>query len=459
MSSDIAIKVENLGKCYQIYDTPRDRLKQFLVPPLCRLVPGLRRYFPTPDAPIPMYHREFWALKDVSFEIKKGETVGIIGRNGSGKSTLLQLICGTLNPTAGAITVSGRIAALLELGSGFNPEFTGRENVRLTCALLGLTPEETDQRFEEIAAFADIGDFIEQPVKTYSSGMFVRLAFAVNIVSRPDIMVVDEALAVGDIAFQAKCITGLLRLQLSGTTILFVSHDTGAVNNLCSKAIYLENGNIKITGKATKVTANYVRFMREKFNSQEPNLVISSKKSLEGGAKYLFFQEVGPDQRKLEEFKSKVNPFRYGSGDAKILYAELLNENKEPIELVEFGQLVYIVIYFTSNVEGFLTINYYIADENKNFVIGCNPRLAAGELLSAEKQCKYKATYSTTVPLREGRYSIALELARPVVLDETGNFLDVIDDAIVFRVSRRENTRVWSQVYINNEFKLDKLDF
>ena len=187
-SNDISIRVQNISKCFQIYDTPRDRLKQFVAPRLQSLMGQVPK----------QYFREFWALKDVSFEIKRGETIGIVGHNGSGKSTLLQIICGTLSPTGGAIEANGRIAALLELGSGFNPEFTGRENVYLNAALLGLTNEEVDERFDAIAAFADIGDFIERPVKTYSSGMFVRLAFAVQAQVDPDIFIVDEALVVGD---------------------------------------------------------------------------------------------------------------------------------------------------------------------------------------------------------------------------------------------------------------------
>jgi lipopolysaccharide transport system ATP-binding protein len=194
--NDNAIRVSNLGKCYQIYDTPRDRLKQFVMPGMHRIVSPLRKFFPTPHSPLPTYYREFWALKEVSFEIKKGETVGIIGRNGSGKSTLLQMICGTLFPTNGTVETRGRIAALLEQGSGFNPKFTGRENVYLNGAVLGLSKEEEiDTRFDAIAAFADIGDFIEQPVKTYSSGMFVRLAFAIQANVDPEILIVDEALA------------------------------------------------------------------------------------------------------------------------------------------------------------------------------------------------------------------------------------------------------------------------
>lgn len=232
-SSDIAIRVQNLSKCYPIYDAPRDRLKQFVVPRLQGLV-GRKT--------AKQYFREFWALRDVSFEVKKGETVGIIGRNGSGKSTLLQIICGTLNPTKGGVETRGRIAALLELGAGFNPEFTGRENVYLNAAVLGLSNEEIDTRFDEIAAFADIGDFIERPVKTYSSGMMVRLAFAVAIHVDPEILIVDEALSVGDAYFQAKCAHRIRSIISKGVTVLFVSHDTASVKSLCSRAILLDSG-------------------------------------------------------------------------------------------------------------------------------------------------------------------------------------------------------------------------
>jgi lipopolysaccharide transport system ATP-binding protein len=252
MTTDIAIHVQNLNKCYHIYDTPRDRLRQFVLPRLQRLA-GL---------PPKQYFREFWALKDISFEIKKGETVGIIGRNGSGKSTLLQMICGTLNPSSGSVQTYGRIAALLELGSGFNPEFTGRENVYMNAAVLGLSNEEIDKRFDDIVTFADIGDFIEQPVKTYSSGMMVRLAFAVIAHVDADILVIDEALAVGDAFFTQKCMRYLRNFMKTGT-VLFVSHDTGAVVNLCSKAVLLDRGQIKASGTPKQVTELYLETLYE----------------------------------------------------------------------------------------------------------------------------------------------------------------------------------------------------
>lgn len=232
MFSEIAIRVKNLSKCYQIYDKPHDRLKQSIYPRVQQLTGKQPK----------QYFREFWALKDVSFEIKKGETVGIIGRNGSGKSTLLQLICGTLNPTGGCIETQGRIAALLELGSGFNPEFTGRENIYLNASVLGLSKEEIDARYDDIVAFADIGDFIDQPVKTYSSGMYVRLAFSVATNVSPNILVVDEALAVGDAAFQAKCMKRFEDFRQRGTTILLVTHDLGSVLQFSSRCILLDAG-------------------------------------------------------------------------------------------------------------------------------------------------------------------------------------------------------------------------
>ena len=250
-ANNIAIKVENLSKCYQIYAAPRDRLKQFVLPRLQRLAGQMPC----------QYYREFWALKDVSFEVKKGETVGIIGRNGSGKSTLLQMICGTLNPTSGSVQTNGRIAALLELGSGFNPEFTGRENVYMNAAVLGLHQDEIDARFDDIAAFADIGDFIEQPTKTYSSGMLVRLAFAVAINSDPEILVIDEALSVGDELFQRKCFSRIEAIRSSGSTILFVSHSGGQVVELCDRAILMDAGEKLAVGLAKQIVAKYQKLL------------------------------------------------------------------------------------------------------------------------------------------------------------------------------------------------------
>ena len=250
MSFEFAIQARNLGKCYQIYEQPLDRLKQ-------SFWRSKRRFY-----------QEFWALRDVSFEIRKGETVGIIGSNGSGKSTLLQLLCGTLSPTEGEVTLNGRVAALLELGAGFNLEFTGRENVYMNAAIMGLSTAEIDLRYDEIAAFADIGSFIEQPVKTYSSGMYVRLAFATAINVSPDILVVDEALAVGDIRFQQKCMARIKKFCQTGT-VIFVSHDTAAVIELCSRIFWIESGKIRLDGMPKFVVEKYLQYMSEGDSKQE----------------------------------------------------------------------------------------------------------------------------------------------------------------------------------------------
>ena len=247
-SDDVAIRVTKLGKRYEIYDAPRDRLKQFILPRLQGFAKLDRK----------QYFREFWALQDVSFEVKKGETAGIIGRNGSGKSTLLQMICGTLSPTSGSVETRGRIAALLELGSGFNPEFTGRENVYMNAAVLGLSKQEMEVRFDDIVAFADIGQFVDQPVKTYSSGMVVRLAFAVQSQIDPDILVVDEALSVGDAKFQAKCFERLRQLKENGTSILLVTHSSDQIVTHCSTAILLNSGRQIETGEPKHVVNRYM---------------------------------------------------------------------------------------------------------------------------------------------------------------------------------------------------------
>lgn len=241
MSSEFAIEARALGKCYSLYEHPGDRLKQLLW--------GRWRQQP--------YYREFWALQDVSFAVAPGEVVGIVGRNGAGKSTLLQLVCGTLQPSAGDLQVRGRVAALLELGAGFSPDFTGLENVYMNAAILGLSRAEVDARLDEILAFADIGDFIRQPVKTYSSGMFMRLAFAVATSVEPDILVIDEALSVGDGAFARKSFDRIMQLKAAGKTILFCSHSMYQVEALCSRALWIEAGRVRMQGTAAEVASAY----------------------------------------------------------------------------------------------------------------------------------------------------------------------------------------------------------
>ncbi len=248
MSYDTVIKIENLSKVYNIYKAPIDRLKQFIIPKMRQAI----------NAPRKAYFDEFWALKDISFELKKGESLGIVGRNGSGKSTLLQIITGTLQPSCGNVITNGKVSALLELGSGFNPEFSGRENIYLNCALQGYSTHEIEERLDMIAAFADIGKFLGQPIKTYSSGMFARLAFSCAIHCEPDILIVDEILAVGDTPFQQKCISKLYSMLDDGISILLVSHDAYQVRSVCSKALLLHNGKQVMFDASSRVMDEYI---------------------------------------------------------------------------------------------------------------------------------------------------------------------------------------------------------
>ena len=246
MDKNISIKVENVSKIYNLYDNPKDRLKEIFMPGRSCL------------------HREYRALDNISFEVYKGETFGIIGTNGSGKSTLLKLITGVAMPSGGAIETDGRISALLELGAGFNRNYTGRENIYLNGSMMGYTKEEMQQREAGILEFADIGDFIDQPVKTYSSGMFARLAFAVAIKVEPEILIVDEALSVGDVFFQNKCYKKFEELREKNTTVLFVSHDIGTVKQLCSRVIWIEQGVQMMVGDSKEVCTEYTNSILKK---------------------------------------------------------------------------------------------------------------------------------------------------------------------------------------------------
>jgi lipopolysaccharide transport system ATP-binding protein len=332
-SRDAVIRVQSLSKCYQIYEHSSDRLKQFLLPRLQRLVGR------TPAT----HYREFWALHDLNFEVRRGETVGIIGRNGSGKSTLLQIICGTLHPSVGQVEVQGRVAALLELGSGFNPEFTGRENVYLNAGVLGLTPRQTAQRFADIEGFADIGQFIDQPVKTYSSGMMVRLAFAVIAHVDADILVIDEALAVGDAFFTQKCMRFLRAFMQTGT-VLFVSHDTASVQNLCSRALWLEQGQIAQEGNPKTVSEHYLEAFYE---AQQGKSTTTRLKPAPGPVALAPLKDQRLDFINASNLRNDLQLFQFdplasgfGAGGASITSVQFTNADGEPLSWVVGGELV-----------------------------------------------------------------------------------------------------------------------
>jgi len=320
--------LDHVSKIYRLYKRPVDRVFEAFHP--------FRR----------QYHHPFTALDNISFDVQQGDFIGIIGRNGSGKSTLLQLICGIIKPTSGNLVVNGRIAALLELGAGFNPEFTGRENVYLNASILGFTKQEIDERFDDIEAFADIGEFIEQPIKLYSSGMVVRLAFAVQAHVEPDILIVDEALSVGDAYFQAKCTKRMAQLIENGVTILYVTHDVTSIPQLCNRAIYLQNGRIQNIGESIGVVDAYLRDVRnEQYAVEEESAETATGE--QSGADVLLDKGKELPQKALvtsiqENFAKRVAPYRYGTGDARVLNLELLNEAGEVSDHFSFREKVTI---------------------------------------------------------------------------------------------------------------------
>lgn len=399
-SSDIAIRVQNLSKCYQIYDKPHDRLKQSLYPRI-QLLAGRNPK---------QYYREFWALKDVSFEVKKGETLGIVGKNGSGKSTLLQIISGTLNPTRGNIQPNGRVATLLELGSGFNPEFTGRENVYLNAAVYGLSQDQITDRLDKIIAFADIGSFIDQPIKTYSSGMYVRLGFAVIANVDADILLIDEALAVGDAYFVQKCMRFLREFTEKGT-LIFVSHDSSSVVGLCSNALLLQNGVIQCTGNPKEVTDFYLASLHEDLS--EANLT-------EAG-----HTKIG------RSHGSSINE-EFGTGAVKIISVSLTDEAGLSLSSISGGEEARLtieclpLINVSNPIVGFL-----VRDRLGQVIFGMNTSHAErGQLDEFLTNRLVKITLRFHMPtLQTGDYSLGVAVAEGTQLSHVQHHW--IHDALI----------------------------
>jgi lipopolysaccharide transport system ATP-binding protein len=408
MSSDeIAVRVTQLSKRYEIYESPRDRLKQFVLPRLQR----------RSGRPAKQYFREFWAVKEVSFEIKKGETVGIIGRNGSGKSTLLQMICGTLHPTAGSIETHGRIAALLELGSGFNPEFTGRENVYMNASVLGLSNEDITARFADIVAFADIGDFIEQPVKTYSSGMMVRLAFAVIAHVDADILVIDEALAVGDAFFTQKCMRFLRNFMKTGT-VLFVSHDTSSIKNLCNYAVWLEKGEVLQEGMPKEVCELYLQafFEAEQGKSSTTTLKTFRKtdETLPVKDQRLEFINASNLRNDLQVFKFDPDAHSFGLGGALIEDVCLLDKKGDALAWIVGGEQVTLRINVRINQPlDSPIVGFYIKDRLGQTLFGDNTFLSyRDQAVLCQEGNMLQANFIFQMPLLpSGDYSITTAVA------------------------------------------------
>lgn len=360
--SDIAIKVEKLSKIYKLYDKPIDRMKESL------------------SVSRKKYSKEYYALNNISFEIKKGETIGIIGTNGSGKSTLLKIITGVLSPSSGTVKVNGKISALLELGAGFNPEYTGMENIYLNGTMMGYTKEEMAQRVNPILEFADISEFIDQPVKTYSSGMFARLAFAVAINVEPEILIVDEALSVGDIRFQIKCMDKMKKMMEGGTTVLFVSHDISSIRRFCMKAIWLNNGVMEENGETNRIADKYLDFLK--------------------------CGEIQDKNEKVQEEKHELKPFIPGDNIAEIIDFRILNQTNNTVNEVKLDDYLKIEVTYDVYDENINNpvLGIAIRSIDDDYVCGLNTMLDKVELPWRYGRNKFLLEYPHGVRVTGGKY-------------------------------------------------------
>ena len=393
-----ALRVEGVSKQYRIYDRPADRLKE-------SLTRGRRKY-----------HREFWALSNISFEVERGTTTGIIGPNGSGKSTLLQIITGTLEPTHGTVAHEGRIAALLELGAGFNPEFTGIENVFMNASLLGLSRTDTERLLPQIESFAEIGDFIYQPIKTYSSGMQLRLAFATAIATSPDILIIDEALAVGDAVFQHRCLRRIKEMQESGTTILFVSHDPAAIRALCTRAILLNSGQMLADGAPPDVLNRYQK------------IIMARQQAFEASHSYQDAKRGG------ESLMIDAAPlsylFRHGDRSAEILQIELLDASEQRVELVETGDPVTVRVVYVAHTDlEDVVCGFLIRNRHGIHIYGTNTELQQVSSGRVSKGQVNEVRFNFDCWIAPDLLSLSV-----AVHSAAGESFDWIDGAVFFRV-------------------------
>jgi len=439
MTNDIAIKAENLSKVYKLYTSPVDRLKESLHP--------LRKN----------YHQDFYALNDVGFEIKKGESFGIIGKNGSGKSTLLKIITGVLTPSSGTVQVNGKIAALLELGSGFNPELSGIENVYFNGMLMGYTREEMDARLDDILSFAEIGDFVYQPVKSYSSGMFVRLAFSVAICVDPEILIIDEALSVGDMFFQAKCMAVLDRFRNNGCNILFVSHNIETVKSLCQRAVHLRNGKIAGIGDAGTIADAYMREIREECENKTNAFETADTPYRHGKTSLVSCSNNNSDFKIDAELDKLDSKLRYGSGEVRFKSVEFLNDKYEPVLHANYDDIVKIKLCLECYNLSKISVNYMIRDRNNINVIGSDFGVEGIEVIDVSPHEGYIVEYETKLPLAAGKYNLLVSITSPIIYNKTAKFIDVIEVAKVFTVQERPVAKVWTKVYVNNTLNIRKV--
>lgn len=400
----LALRVEGVSKAYRIYNRPNDRLKEMLTRGRWKR------------------HREFWALKDIGFEIEAGTTTGIIGPNGGGKSTLLQIITGTLEPTHGNVSHEGRIAALLELGAGFNSEFTGMENVFMNAALMGFSRRETELLLPEIERFAEIGPFIHQTVKTYSSGMYVRLAFAIAASVEPDILIIDEALAVGDAVFQHRCLRRIKELQEQGRTVLFVSHDAAAVRALCARAILLNAGRVIADGKPPDVLNRYQKIIMEREEAYDAETSASTASAV----------PVLPD----ESLAPLSYTYRHGDGSAEIVGAELTDAAHRRVEICETGEplIVRVIARFHQDVEE-PVVGFLIRNRHGIHAYGTNTKEQQIEFGPVGRGEGLEVSFAFSCWLGVDQYSISF-----AIHSRDGQAYDWLDGALFFNVTSLTRT-------------------
>jgi lipopolysaccharide transport system ATP-binding protein len=400
----VALRVEGVSKQYRIYERPGDRLTESLTRGRVKR------------------HREFWALREVGFEVERGSTVGIVGPNGCGKSTLLQIIAGTLEPTHGRVEHEGRVAALLELGAGFNPEFTGAENVSMNAALMGFSRREAERLMPEIERFAEIGDFINQPVKTYSSGMYVRLAFAIAASVEPDILVIDEALAVGDVVFQHRCLRRIKELQTGGATVLFVSHDAAAVRALCTRAILLNAGRLTADGRPPDVLNRYQKIIMER------------ERAYDEAARPAPNAAPGASDD-ADALPPVSHAYRHGDGSAEIVGAELFDASRRSARVVESGESLTLVVRaaFRRRIDD-PVFGFLIRDQHGVHAYGTNTEAQQLPLGLVGEGEEVEVSFSFDCWLGVGTYSIALNVHSSVTTGG-GVGYDWLDGALFFRVT------------------------
>lgn len=408
--ADYAVRVKNITKEYKLYESELDRLKESFHP--------FKK----------QYHRVFYALKNVNFDIHEGEKVGIIGANGAGKSTLLKIITEVLNPSAGEIEINGKVAALLELGAGFNQNYTGLENIRLNGMLMGLSPEEMEDRKQKIIDFADIGEFIDQPVKNYSSGMFVRLAFATQIFSDPDILIVDEALSVGDIRFQQKCYRAMDSLMKNKTVVL-VTHDTAAVTRFCERVIWLNHGEVVYDGEVAEGLKKYQDFLINRMNEEH-------------GEHQEYWDEedsISHSEQKVDLQLPQINPSLVpkGTGKAEITHCALLDHEGSVTEFLEPKKGVSIVsrVRFHETIQRPL-YGITVYDRLGNVMFSLNSEMLGIRLPKGEGEVEYKLSFKLP-RFNQGEYTISVAVAQGY--QEDHEQLCWYDDALVFQVRKREH--------------------